>query len=367
MTEPGFSAVDHALMARALRLAERGLWTADPNPRVGCVLAHGERIVGEGWHERTGGPHAEAAALQRAGSEARGATAYVTLEPCSHHGRTPPCTDALVEAGVAKVVCAIGDPHPAVDGNGIRRLIDAGIDVRTGLMASPARALNPGFLSRFERGRPYVRAKLAGSLDGRSRGPDGESKWITAEPARRDGHRWRARAGAILTGIETVLADDPALDVRLSGFRKTPRVVVADSSGRLRADARVLTTGASVLHATLADTETPPPCERIELPDDGAGRVDPSALLAELARREVNELHVEAGPALTGALLAAGLVDELLVYSAACLVGADGGPLVRLPGVEKFDQRLHFSELDRRAVGQDLRLRLAPKPVDPNG
>ncbi|MGK7294905.1 MAG: bifunctional diaminohydroxyphosphoribosylaminopyrimidine deaminase/5-amino-6-(5-phosphoribosylamino)uracil reductase RibD [Candidatus Wenzhouxiangella sp. M2_3B_020] len=360
MTEPRFSAVDHALMARALRLAAQGIWTADPNPRVGCVIAHGERIVGEGWHERTGGPHAEAAALEQAGGRARGATAYVTLEPCSHHGRTPPCTDALIEAGVVEVVCAIGDPHPAVDGDGIRRLADAGIAVRVGLMEVSARALNPGFLSRFERGRPYVRAKLAGSLDGRSRGADGESKWITAEPARRDGHRWRARAGAILTGIETVLADDPALDVRLSDFRKTPRVVVADSRGRLPAGARLLATGAPVLHATLQGGETPPGCERIELPDDGAGRLDPFALLAELARREVNELHVEAGPVLTGALLASGLVDELVVYSAACLVGADGGPLVRLPGVEKFDQRLHFNVLERRAVGQDWRVRLAP-------
>lgn len=367
MTEAGpggpFEAVDHALMARALRLAEKGLWTTEPNPRVGCILAHGERIVGSGWHRRAGGPHAEIAALSEAGADARGATAYVTLEPCSHHGRTPPCADALIEAGVRRVVCAVRDPHPAVDGTGLERLRAAGVEVAAGLMAEAARALNPGFLSRHERGRPWIRAKLAGSLDGRSVGPDGASKWITASEARRDGHRWRARAGAILTGIETVLADDPSLDVRLESHRAAIPVVVVDSRGRLPAAARVLRTGGRVIQFSLAGAASPPPgCERIEAADDGAGRIDLKALAATLAAHEFNEVHVEAGARLTGALLAAGLVDELLLYQAKCLIGADGGPLVRLPGVEKLEHRLQFEAVERRELGPDTRLRLRPVP-----
>lgn len=357
-----FSARDHALMAEALRLARKGLWTAEPNPRVGCVIAQQGCIAGRGWHARTGGPHAEARALAEAADAARGATVYVTLEPCSHHGRTPPCVEALVDAGVARVICAMRDPHPSVAGAGMRRLRRAGIEVRCGLMADQAQDLNRGFLSRIERGRPWVRAKLAGSLDGRSAGPDGESKWITGAAARRDGHRWRARAGAVLTGIETVLADDPGLDVRLDGFAKTPLVVVADSRARLPATAKLLTTGARVIQAAVsADGAAPPGCERVRPGADANGRLDLAELLSVLARSEINEVHVEAGPALTGALLIAGLVDELLVYQAPCIIGAEGGPLARLPGVEKLDQRLHFKLLERRMVGQDLRLRLAPR------
>jgi diaminohydroxyphosphoribosylaminopyrimidine deaminase/5-amino-6-(5-phosphoribosylamino)uracil reductase len=299
-------------------------------------------------------------ALAEAGGEARGATAYVTLEPCSHHGRTPPCADALIDAGVARVISAVRDPDPCVDGSGLERLRAAGIDVVSGLMENAARSLNPGFLSRHERGRPFVRAKLAGSLDGRSRGPDGESKWITGDAARRDGHRWRARAACVLTGIETVLADDPSLDVRLDAYRATPPVVVADSRARLPVDARVMHTGATVLQASLATAAAPPAgCERIALPDDGSGRVDLGALLRALAERQYNEVHVEAGPALTGALLAAGFVDELLVYQAGCVIGARGGALLELPGVEKLADRLHVDVRERRAVGRDWRLRLA--------
>lgn len=365
MTEPagrGFSALDHAMMAEALRLARKGLWTAEPNPRVGCVIARDERIVGRGWHERAGGPHAEVGALAEAGDAARGATAYVTLEPCSHHGRTPPCVDALVAAGVVRVVCAMRDPNPKVAGEGMQRLEHAGIEVCCGLRQTAAHELNVGFVSRIERGRPWVRAKLAGSLDGRSRGPDGESKWITGKAARRDGHRWRARAGAILTGIETVLADDPAMDVRLDAFSKKPLVVVADSRARLPAEAKLLTTGAPVLQVCVSDPDKAPRgCGRAIVQADAAGRVDLAALLEVLARREVNELHVEAGPVLTGALLAAGLVDELLVYQSPCIIGAGGGALVDPGGVEKLDQRLHFSVLEQRMVGRDLRLRLAPE------
>jgi len=360
-TDSAFDAADCGLMDEALRLAAKGLFTTDPNPRVGCVLTDGERVIGRGWHEFAGGSHAEIAALEQAGEAARGATAYITLEPCSHHGRTPPCADALVDAGVAEVVCAMRDPDLRVDGNGLKRLRDAGIRTRTGLRAGPARELNAGFVSRFERGRPWVRAKLAGSLDGRAAGADGRSQWITGEAARADGHRWRARASAILTGIDTVISDDPRLDARIEDLHTTPMVVVADSRGRLPASARLLATGARVLHAVGPDAgASPSGCERVELGSAGSGRVDLTRLLEVLAEREVNELHVEAGPRLTGALLSAGLVDELLLYQAPCLIGADGAPLVRLAGVEKFDQRLQFSVLERRQFGADWCLRLAP-------
>lgn len=362
MTRVDFTAVDHAMMAEALRLARKGLWTAEPNPRVGCVIAHGEQILGRGWHARTGGPHAEAGALSEAGTEARGATAYLNLEPCSHYGRTPPCADALLKAGIARVVCAMRDPDPRVAGEGMRRLEMAGVEVACGLMIGPAQELNRGFVSRIERKRPFVRAKLAGSLDGRIAGPDGESKWITSDAARRDGHRWRARAGAVLTGIGTVLADDPGLDVRLADFEKKPLVVVADSRARLPASARLLRTGAPVLQACVQNGVTGPAgSERAVLPSGSDGRVALDALLGLLADRGVNELHVEAGPSLTGALLCQGLVDELLIYQAPCMIGPDGGAMLRLPGVEKLDQRLQFQELERRVVGSDLRLRLAPE------
>ncbi|MDT8439241.1 MAG: bifunctional diaminohydroxyphosphoribosylaminopyrimidine deaminase/5-amino-6-(5-phosphoribosylamino)uracil reductase RibD [Wenzhouxiangellaceae bacterium] len=353
-------------MAEALRLAARGLWGTDPNPRVGCVIAretdHGAEIVGRGWHERAGGPHAEVVALRDAGDRARGASAWVTLEPCSHHGRTPPCAQALITAGITRVVCAVRDPHPAVDGGGIDALRQAGIEVVVGLMEAQARALNPGFFSRIERARPWVRAKLAGSLDGRAVGPDGRSQWITGQAARRDGHRFRARAGAILTGIGTVLADDPSMTVRVEGAWRQPVIVVVDANARLPASARLLATGAQVWQVTATDAPSSPPgVERIEIDRvaDG-GRLDLDALLAELARREINELHVEAGPTLTGALLAAGRVDELLLYQAPSLIGADGAALLCLPGVETLRQRLHLELIEQRRIGPDQRLRLRP-------
>ncbi|HKL49804.1 MAG TPA: bifunctional diaminohydroxyphosphoribosylaminopyrimidine deaminase/5-amino-6-(5-phosphoribosylamino)uracil reductase RibD [Wenzhouxiangellaceae bacterium] len=359
---PTFTATDHAMMAEALRLARNGLWTAEPNPRVGCVIARGEWIVGRGWHARTGGPHAEVGALAEAGAQARGATAYINLEPCSHHGRTPPCADALIDRGIARVVCAMRDPHPSVSGEGMHRLQAAGVEVECGLMQVQALELNRGFVSRIERKRPFVRAKLAGSLDAKTSGPDGKSKWITGEAARRDGHRWRARAGAVLTGIETVLADDPGLDVRLANFEKKPLVVVADSQARLPATAKLLATGAFVLQVSVdGDSPIPEGCERMVMPAGPDGRVALEAVLAMLAGRGINELHVEAGPVLTGALLCQGLVDELLVYQAPCIIGADGAAMLRLPGVEKLDQRLQLDVLERRAVGRDIRLRLAPR------
>ncbi|MBY6205200.1 bifunctional diaminohydroxyphosphoribosylaminopyrimidine deaminase/5-amino-6-(5-phosphoribosylamino)uracil reductase RibD [Halomonas denitrificans] len=351
-------------MAEALRLAARALWTAHPNPRVGCVIARGDDVVGRGWHERAGQPHAEVHALADAGERARGATAYVTLEPCSHQGRTPPCADALIEAGVARVVAALVDPFPDVAGRGLERLAAAGIRVARGLMEGEARALNPGFLSRIERGRPYVRLKLAGSLDGRSNGPDGASKWITGDAARRDGHRWRARADAILTGIGTVVADDPAMNVRLEGVEPSslpPKpVVVLDPRGRLPANARLFDTGNPVWRVgTGTEVDDSATCERLEVAADPAGRADLEDLLRVLAARDINELHVEAGPTLSGALLCAGLVDELLVYQAPTLVGS-GSPTAALPGVEKLADRLHLVRIDTRAVGDDLRIRLRP-------
>lgn len=348
-------------MAEALRLAARGLWTTAPNPRVGCVIAHGVDVVGRGWHERAGGPHAEVLALAEAGARARGATAYVTLEPCGHHGRTPPCTEALIAAGIARVVAAVGDPDPRVNGSGFARLQQAGIECRSGLMAPQARALNCGFFHRLEHGRPWVRAKLGVSLDGRAAGPDGRSQWITGAAARLDGHRWRARADAILTGIGTVLADDPRLDVRLDGHAAQPLVVVVDRSARLPETARLFSTGAPILHVVAPGAgPSPASVERLELEAGDDGRLRLECLLRQLAERNCNELHVEAGPTLTGALLAAGLVDELLLYQAPSLIGADGAAMLRLPGVERLNQRLHMRLIEMRRVGSDLRFRLRP-------
>lgn len=362
---PGFSATDHALMARALRLAERGLFTTQPNPRVGCVIARNGEIVGEGWHQRAGEPHAEVFALHAAGEHARGATAYVTLEPCSHQGRTPPCADALIEAGIARVVFASEDPNPKVAGAGIRRMRGVGIDVECGLMREAARELNRGFFSRFERGRPWVRVKLGMSLDGRTALANGESKWITGEAARADVQRWRARSSAILTGIGTVLADNPQLTVRLDrepGHAYTPMRVILDRHLRTPAGSHVLDgqTPTLVLHAA---SRTPDErfarveCIAIAEQNDA---LDLHAVLALLAGRGCSELHVEAGPTLCGALFAAGLADELLIYMAPLLLGDTARPLLALPPLADMAARWKLNVLDSRAVGQDLRLRLRP-------
>ncbi|TVQ30059.1 MAG: bifunctional diaminohydroxyphosphoribosylaminopyrimidine deaminase/5-amino-6-(5-phosphoribosylamino)uracil reductase RibD [Wenzhouxiangella sp.] len=355
-----FSADDHRVMAEALHLAERGRLTADPNPAVGCVIVRDGSIVGRGWHRAAGEPHAEVLALREAGVRARGARVFVTLEPCSHHGRTPPCTDALIEAGVSEVVAAMVDPFPANAGHGLELLMRAGIRVRSGLMEAAARALNPGFVSRFERGRPWVRVKLAISLDGRIAGPDGRSQWITGPAAREDTQRWRARASALLTGIGTVLADDPQLNLRLPGIDRQPLRVVADSRARLPQCARMLNLPGPVLVASTR----PAPWSREGLawwqgPANPAGRLDLEALLAMLVTREVNEVHVEAGAMLSGALLEAGLVDELLVYQAPVLLG-DGQAMLALPGMEKFDQRLHLDLIDSRRLGPDWRFIYRP-------
>jgi diaminohydroxyphosphoribosylaminopyrimidine deaminase/5-amino-6-(5-phosphoribosylamino)uracil reductase len=350
-----FSASDYRFMSEALRLADAGLYTADPNPRVGCVLVNKGQVVGRGGHRVAGQPHAEVLALREAGARARGATAYVTLEPCSHQGRTPPCTLALIEAGVSEVVAAMVDPFPKNAGNGLEVLSKAGIRVRSGLLESAARALNPGFVSRYERGRPRLRLKLATSLDGRSAGPDGRSQWITSKAAREDTQRWRGRASALLTGIDTVLADDPRMNLRLAGVERTPMRIVADSHGRLPKNARLLDLPGPVLVATTAA----PAWQRQgvewwQLPANAEGRVDLFALIEGLAARDINELHVEAGPTLSGALLEAGLVDELVVYQAPILLGA-GRPMLALPGMEKFSDRLHLKLVDSRRVGPEWR------------
>ena len=350
-----FTADDHRYMAQALRLAEKGRLSADPNPAVGCVIVNKGEVVGQGWHRAAGQPHAESLALAEAGPRARGATIYVTLEPCSHHGRTPPCAQALIDAGVAEVISAMNDPHERVNGSGHALLSRAGIRVRSGLMEHQARLLNRGFVLRNESGRPWVRIKLAISLDGLVAGADGESKWITSAPAREDVQIWRARASAILTGIGTVLADDPQMNLRLPGIDRHLTRVVVDSNGRMPERARMLGLAGPVI---LAGRQHPGwergGVEWWELPGGPDGRVDLKILLQRLAEREINEIQVEAGAGLCGALVAAGLADELLVYQAPVLIGK-GKPMLALAGMEKFADRLHVELIDSRRVGPDWR------------
>ncbi|WP_146906974.1 bifunctional diaminohydroxyphosphoribosylaminopyrimidine deaminase/5-amino-6-(5-phosphoribosylamino)uracil reductase RibD [Arenimonas daejeonensis] len=360
-----FSAQDHAHMARALQLAERAAFTTHPNPMVGCVIADGERVFGEGWHERAGEPHAEVHALRAAGARAQGATAYVTLEPCSHHGRTPPCADALVAAGVTRVVAASRDPFYQVAGQGFAKLQAAGITVEHGLMEAAARHLNRGFFSRIERGRPWVRVKLGMSLDGRTALASGESKWITSEAARADVMRWRARSGAIMTGIGTVLADDPKLTVRLPEGESfmPPLRVVLDERGRLPATSALLTDGAAPTLAVHADDVVPDYDDNVSafaVRRGGLG-LDLNAVLSQLGQRGVNELQVEAGATLSGALLKAGLIDELLLYIAPVLLGDKGRPLFAGIDPATMSERLGLRLVETRQVGPDLRLLLAPQ------
>jgi len=365
----GFTVTDHRHMALALQLAARGLATTQPNPRVGCVIARGEEVVGRGWHQRAGEPHAEVYALREAGERARGATAYVTLEPCAHHGRTPPCANALVDAGVARVVVAAIDPYPLVAGRGFDILHAAGIAMDMGLMREEARELNCGFFSRLERGRPFVRVKLAMSLDGRTALANGASKWITGEAAREDVQRWRARASAILTGIGTVLADDPRLTVRLDagqdaageGGAFAPLRVVLDRGLRTPAGSHVLDGAAPTLllhgeRAATADARHSH-VECMALAEHGDG-LDLHAVMNALAARGINELHVEAGPTLCGALFAAGLVDELLLYVAPVLLGDAARPLLKLPALAEMSARWRLRLVEQRMVGEDMRLRL---------
>lgn len=365
----GFSGIDHSHMARALNLAARARFTSKPNPMVGCVIARGETVLGEGFHARAGEPHAEVHALRAAGEAARGATAYVTLEPCAHHGRTPPCADALIAAGVGRVVAACEDPFTQVAGRGFAALRAADIAVECGLMAGQARELNAGFFSRIQRGRPRLRVKLAMSLDGRTALADGTSKWITSEASRADVQRWRAGAGAILTGSGTVIDDDPRLTVRIDAPHVAPLRVILDRAGKLPGDARVLTDGLAptlVLHGPGTGRSYPPSVQTrmISLTEDGSG-LNLTEVLAALAERDIGELLVESGATLAGGLLRQGLVDELLIYVAPLLLGARGRPL--LAGIDPIGMgtRLGLSLIDTRQIGPDLRLRFRPHASAP--
>ena len=354
------SAADRELMRQALALASRGLYTTTPNPRVGCVVVKDGTIVGSGWHERAGLPHAEALALKEAGERARGATLYLTLEPCSHHGRTPPCVDAIIPAGVRRVVAAMQDPNPKVAGAGFAKLRAAGIEVESGLMEEEARELNIGFVARMTRGRPWVRMKIAASLDGRTALANGRSRWITGEAARVDGHRWRARACAILTGHGTVREDDPQLNVRGVDTPRQPLKIVVDSrfetpvSARLLKDGKTLIVGAVSEKARIAALGKAG-ADTVIIPND-RGKVELLKLMEELARRELNEIHVEGGHKLNGSLLQAGVVDELLVYLAPSVIGDSGRGMFDLPELTELSQAglLRFDDVER--IGEDVRI-----------
>jgi diaminohydroxyphosphoribosylaminopyrimidine deaminase/5-amino-6-(5-phosphoribosylamino)uracil reductase len=359
VTGVSFSEEDRGHMARALALAERGLCTTTPNPRVGSVIVRDGHVLGEGWHARAGEAHAEVAALADArakGRDVRGATLYVTLEPCNRHGRTPPCVDAVVAAGIARVVAAMHDPNPE-QALGAARLREAGVQVDVGLLEGEATSLNVGFVSRMRRGRPWVRSKIAASLDGRTALASGESRWITGAAARADGHAWRARACAVLTGVGTVLHDDPQLTVRDVPTPRQPLRVIVDRHADTPPRARVLADGhALFVTAGARNLEWPAGVETVTLPD-ADGRIDLAAMMRELARRGMNEVHVEAGAKLNGALLRAALIDELVVYVAGTLIGDPARGMFELPApLDSLARRidLEWTSVDR--IGDDLRI-----------
>lgn len=355
-------------MARAIRLAEKGLYTTHPNPRVGCVLVKEGEIIGEGAHLKAGEAHAEVNALKVAGERASNSTAFVTLEPCSHTGKTPPCANALIDAGVSHVVIAMCDPNPLVAGRGIQKLIDAGIKVDVGLLEADAEALNPGFIKRMKTGLPFVRIKLAGSLDGRTAMASGESVWITGEAARRDVQFLRARASCILTGSGTVLVDDPSMNVRLSAADlsltsapEQPLRVVLDSSLKTPRDAKLYTlAGRTIVYTKSSKNKVIN--DNVEIAyQTGAGlHIDLLSLLQDLGKREINEIHVEAGAKLCGALLSQGLVDEIVLYTAPHIMGNTGKPLFHLPEIQAMSERISLDLKDVRQVGQDIRITLTP-------
>jgi diaminohydroxyphosphoribosylaminopyrimidine deaminase / 5-amino-6-(5-phosphoribosylamino)uracil reductase len=354
------NAADREFMRRALDLASRGLYTATPNPRVGCVVVRDGAVVGNGWHEKAGLPHAEVLALKEAGDRARSATLYVNLEPCSHHGRTPPCVEAIIPAGIKRVVAAMQDPNPKVSGSGFARLRAAGIEVESGLMEDEARELNIGFVARMTRGRPWVRMKIAASLDGRTALANGKSQWITGESARADGHRWRARACAILTGHGTVRDDDPQLNVRGVDTPRQPLKIVVDSrfetplSARLLRDGKTLVAGA-VNEAGRITALKEAGADAVIIPND-RGKVELFKLMEELGRRELNEIHVEGGAKLNGSLLQAGVVDELLVYLAPSVIGDSGRGMFHLPELTELSQAKMLEIFEVERIGEDLRI-----------
>jgi diaminohydroxyphosphoribosylaminopyrimidine deaminase/5-amino-6-(5-phosphoribosylamino)uracil reductase len=359
-----FSANDHAFMARALRLARRGLNTTTPNPRVGCVLVRDGHVIGEGWHEKAGGPHAEVAALNAivgAGATATHATAYVTLEPCSHFGRTPPCADALIAAGVSRVVAAMRDPNPQVAGQGLQRLAAAGIEVECGLLEAEAAELNVGFISRMTRGRPWLRLKVAASLDGKTALNNGVSQWITGTDARRDAHAWRARSCAVLTGIGTVKDDNPRLTVRDVSTTRQPLRVVIDSRLETPIEAAILDGGKVLIAAALDHPERAAAlrargAEIVVLPNTN-GKVELGDLLRELGRRGINDVLAEAGTRLNGSLLREACVDELLIYQAPLLIGDAARGMFGLAELSDLAGARRLNIIERRAVGADFRIR----------
>lgn len=365
---------DEFYMARAFELARLGRFTTTPNPNVGCVIVRDGHIVGEGYHQRAGEGHAEVHALRMAGEQAKGATAYVTLEPCSHHGRTPPCADALIAAGISRVVAAMQDPNPQVAGRGLYRLQQAGIEVRHGVMLAEAEAVNLGFLKRMRTGFPYVQLKLGASLDGRTAMASGESQWITSPQARQDVQRLRAESSAILSTSATVLADDPSLTVRWDELDnetqkiyprenlRQPLRIILDSKNRVTPQHRLIQQPGTTWLARLQpdDLLWPENVEQLAFPQHGAG-IDLVVMMMQLAKRQVNTLWVEAGAQLAGALLQAGLVDELLVYIAPKLLGDNGRGLCQLPGLTQLADAPEFVFSEVRQIGPDLRLRLKAK------
>jgi len=359
---------DRQAMARALDLGRRGMYTADPNPHVGCVLWRDGVVVGEGWHEKAGGPHAEAAALAVAGGAARGATAYVTLEPCSHYGRTPPCSQALIAAGVARVVYAIDDPNPQVAGQGAAGLRAAGIAVASGLMAAEAEKLHAGYLKRRRTGRPFVRVKMAASLDGRTALASGESRWITSKTARQDVQYYRARSSVVLTGIGTVLADDPAMNARIDESNRQPLRVVLDSALRTPPESRIINRQGQVLVlGTHDETTRREALQRkgveVAIVEGREGRPDLAGVLDLLGTRGANEVWVEAGSVLAGAFVRAGLFDELVLYQAPTLLGPDARALLALPPLAQLQARPRLRFTECVAVGEDLRITAVPEAI----
>ncbi|GAA6135549.1 bifunctional diaminohydroxyphosphoribosylaminopyrimidine deaminase/5-amino-6-(5-phosphoribosylamino)uracil reductase RibD [Oceaniserpentilla sp. 4NH20-0058] len=357
----------HQYMARAIALAKRGLYTADPNPRVGCVIVKSGQIIGEGYHRKAGEGHAEVNALAMAGEKAKDATAYVTLEPCSHFGRTPPCSEGLIAAGVRHVVCAMKDPNPQVSGRGFAKLKSAGIDVTVGILEEQARELNPGFIKRMEAGMPFVRLKMATSLDGRTAMQSGESQWITGPQARQDVQRLRARSSAIVTGIGSIKLDDSSLTVRADELglddewakeaaAQQPIRVVLDSQGQISADAKILKQSGETLLAVTKGVELEAGIEAIQL-DQAANGLDLTQLLKILAEKQCNEVLVETGATLAGEFVRQGLVDEMVLYMAPCFMGSDARPLLQWP-MTQMAEKQNLKIIENRMVGNDIRLTL---------
>ncbi|PWW34218.1 diaminohydroxyphosphoribosylaminopyrimidine deaminase /5-amino-6-(5-phosphoribosylamino)uracil reductase [Idiomarina loihiensis] len=375
MTELNPQYFDHQMMHRALMLARRGLMTTRPNPAVGCVITSDNKVVGEGWHHQAGEPHAEVHALRAAGQKARGATAYVTLEPCSHIGRTPPCCDALIEAGIKRVVVAMQDPNPRVSGNGIQRLKEAGISVDVGVLQSAAESLNPGFISRMTRQRPWVTLKMATSLDAKTALSDGRSQWITSSAARSDVQFFRAQADAILSGAATILADDPKLTVRVDQWPKSrplpeplkqPVRIIIDSQHRVNDEARVFDSPAPVwlVRTTAGKPSCHPHCHELIIAADPNGKVSLPALMVELANREINQLWTECGANLAGALIQQQLCDRLMIYSSGQLLGHHGRSVIDMNEPLNLASAPRFKIIDRRQVGPDQRLVAVPHTQD---